>query len=365
MASIVIPEGLQDLNDTLAPTDAGPSSDIRSGNDIQHRIFIGPMPERVIAQTVDNQPKRAKLNIGSVFSLNQDNTGRSSGDNSEGVTRVLKDNAFRFFLHHGGNAEDWREDEEQDLTDELVRRWKKSDWGQLWERRHQGQKEAQSTSPNQWFGTSFEVGSLLGVDIIKSQRHLSAFTVQSTSSNGTAEAGNLNSDEQLGAFHTFPATQIPRIDGDTPNPGCLNGGEEGGGGFTSTSKTNLIPSSQYAPDQTGNSLNPRPSSDRLSILRQDNVTLELDSDRRLTVEDKRKAKVHYTDEPEDGIDTIPGPAAPEEVLERTKATVDRNTSLAATLVPDNLKSPTPSEFLWGDIVLRGDWFIYVSKQSRY
>ena len=38
----------------------------------------------------------------------------------------------------------------------------------LWERRHQGQKEIK------WFGTSFEVGTLLGVDIIHSRRHLNA-----------------------------------------------------------------------------------------------------------------------------------------------------------------------------------------------
>jgi len=364
MASIVVPEGPQDLNDSLALTDAGPSSDLPSGNDVQRRIFIGPMPERVIAQAVDNQPKRAKLNIGSVFSLNQDNTGRTSGDNSEEVTRVLKDNAFEFFLHHGGNAEDWREDEEQDMIDELVRKWKKSDWGQLWERRHQGQREAQNTSSNQWFGTSFEVGNLLGLDIMKSQRHLSAFTVQSTASKGTAEADNPDSDEQLGGFSTFPATQVSQIDGDIPNPGSLNGAEEpGDGGFTPTSKTNLIPSGRYAPDQPDNTSNPKPSSDRLSIPLQDNATSELDSDQRLTAEDKRKAKVHYTVEPEGGLDTIPGPAAPEEVLERTKATVDRNTSLAATI--DTLKSPTPSEFSWGDVVLRGDWFLYVSKQNRY
>ena len=348
MTSIVVPEGPQDLNDILALTDAGPSSDSPSGYDIQRRNFIGPMPERVIAQTVNGQPKQTKLNIGSVFSLNQDNTNRG-GDKSEEVTRVLKDNAFKFFLHHGGNADDWREGEDQDLIDELVDRWKRSEWGQLWEHRHQGQKDPQSTAPNRWFGTSFEVGNLLGVDIIQSQRHLNAFSVQSSLSKETGvvalESGNLNSDEQLASsrgFSTLPAADISQIN--ISNPGSLNGG------LTSTSKTNLL-----SPDRPENTLDRKPSSDGFNVPPQDNGASVLDSDRRLTAEAKGKAKVHYFDAPEDnGFDTIPGPATPEEVLERTKATVDRNTSLAATFVPDTMKSPTPSEFSWGDIVLRGD-----------
>ena len=45
------------------------------------------------------------------------------------VTCVLKDNAFKFFLHGGGKADDWREGEEQDLIDEFFVNGK----GRLWE----------------------------------------------------------------------------------------------------------------------------------------------------------------------------------------------------------------------------------------
>jgi hypothetical protein len=327
MASINIPQG---LNDILALTDVHPSNDSPSGNAPLRRIFIGPMPERVIAQTVDGQHKRAAagLSIGSVFSLSQENAGRSSGDKTEEVTRVLRDNAFRFFLHDGGKADEWREDEEQeqDLVDELVRRWKRSEWGRLWERRQQGEPALGGGVPDKWFGASFEVGALLGVNVIHSSRHLDAFAVPLSSSPKetgvvTVEAGD-------------PASSISRSDTDD---GGVNGGEEG----TLISREGLNPS-------FGDSSNPKRSAD---FSQADNSTFPgPDSDRRWSTEVKGKAKVHYM-EPEDGVlDDVSGPAAPEDMPERTKAA---NTSLAPSAL-DTLKSPTPSEFSWGDIVLRGD-----------
>ena len=63
--------------------------------------------------------------------------------------------------------------------------------------------------------------------------------------------------------------------------------------------------------------------------------------------------MHYCDALEDNkLDTS---LSPEEVLERTKATVNLNTSVAATLIPNILKRTTPSKFLWEDEVLQGNY----------
>ena len=352
MASIIIPEG---LNDILAPTDAGPSSE-GSGSALQRRIFIGPMPERLIVQSVESQPKRAKLTAGSVFSLNQENAAHFS-DKCEDVTSVLRDNAFKFFLHHGGNADEWKEDDEQDLVDELLSRWKKSEWGQLWEHRHHAQKEPQSAVSNKWIGTSFEVGTLLGVNITQSQQHLNAFSVYPTSSPReiprlmTLETHNLDStDEQLvgaKALSTSPA--------DFLRPGSANAGEESNNDFATTSKTMLISSQTQAEDFRNDA---RPSSDLLNLHGHSDsgAPSGLDSDR-LTAKEKGKAKVHYVD-----TATGSGSIDPEEVLEKTKTAVDLNTSLSATttFILDNVKSSTPSELSWGCIVLRGDYATLLS-----
>lgn len=340
MASILIPEGLQELNDILALPDVDPGTDSPSGSAVEHRIFIGPMRESVLAQKIDNQTKRAKLNIGSVFSLNQENIARRD-DKSEEVSRILKDNAFKFFLHYGGNANDWNEDEEHDLIPELVHRWKGSEWGQFWERRHQ--TELQSAVSNKWFGTSFEVGTLLGVGITQSQRHL----VQSSPSPLETEvvASETGGDEELArALSTFPATNISHINADDSHPRLTNSGEEGYGIATPTSGTSLIPF-----DRPGNALNPESSSDVSNLPKLDKIASpRLGSKRLLRAVENSKAKVHYLDE-----DTIHVPMPLEEVLEGTKTTVDPNTHLAVTFLPDNIKSPTPSEFSLGDIVLRG------------
>lgn len=319
--------------------DAGSSSVLPTGNAIQRRIFIGPMPESVLAR-IEGQSRRSKLTIGSMFSLSADADHQHyRGDKNEEVTRLLKDNAFNFFLHEGGNADDWREGEEQDMVDELVQRWEDSEWGQLWRRRHQRQNEPQPSVTNQWFGTSFEVGMLLGVDILQSQGHLN---ISSTLSGAVASG-----DSPTTVFETAPST-IPQ-------------GPETAGShvhylipFSSTPLLPIItPATERDPLHKAQSevLLNRPSVQNDGP----NFLSETSAGQRLKANVKGKAKVHYSNTLEDLGPSTPGPAPPEEVLERTKATVDPNTSLAATIVPDSPSSPTSSEFRWGDVVLRGDF----------
>lgn len=324
--------------------DTGSSRVQPSGNTIQRRIFIGPMPESVIAYNEGHgQSRRAKLTISSMFSLSAvTDQQHFRGDRNEELTRLLKDNAFNFFLREGGNADDWREEEEQDLVDELIQRWENSEWGQLWRRRHQRQNETHSNAtPDRWFGTSFEVGTLLGVDILQSQGHLNAFSPRS----GATASGGLH--PPTTAFETFitaPSTVPQETAASAHVPEIANDA-------TPVSSMTPLPIISLADErhkyQSEILLRPSMQTDRPKFLSETHQFMG---------NVKGKAKVHYSNISEDNGPPTPGPAPPEEVLERTKATVDPNTSLAATIVPDSLSSPTPSEFLWGDIVLRGDYF---------
>jgi hypothetical protein len=319
--------------------DVRSNSFLPTGNVNQRRIFIGPMPESVLAR-IEGQSRRSKLTIGSMFSLNADaDQQHHRGDRSEEVTRLLKDNAFNFFLHEGGNADDWREGDEQDMVDELVQRWEDSEWGQLWRRRHQRQSETQPSATNRWFGTSFEVGTLLGVDILQSQGHLNT----SSALSGVVASG----DPPTTAFETAPST-IPQ------GPETVQVQEKMN---YPVSSTPLLPVTTPATER--DPLHEAQSEvllNRPSVLNDGPKFLsETSAGQHSKANMKGKAKVHYSNTLKDLGPSTPGPAPPEEVLERTKATVDPNTSLAATIVPDSPSSSTSSDLRWGDVVLRGDF----------
>lgn len=68
------------------------------------RVFIGPMPEKVVAQAdTAKGKKRRKLRIG------------STDDDDENISHIIKEHAFAFFIQQGGNEEDWEETREQSV----------------------------------------------------------------------------------------------------------------------------------------------------------------------------------------------------------------------------------------------------------
>lgn len=339
MTSIVVP---QDPNAVISSTEESSGSDFPIGsNAIKRRMFIGPMPERVIAHA-ESRPKRAKLNIGSVFSLTSDVPAGHNVDKSEEVTRILRDNAYKFFLHHGGKPDDWKEGEEADMIDELVQRWKASEWGQLWGRRHhQQQSEPQGSAPNGWFGTSFEVGTLLGVDVIQTQGHLDSLAVRSRAQGTSIPSSPLTIDQEISAV------QNPtKIDTDVTSSASINNQDLQDILVPVTSRDangeHLTEELATGPSQS--------ESQRIEPSKYPTPSIHIDPPPK--AHEKGKAKVHYVDtattSTEAGLTT--GPVPPEETL---GGTVYRNVSLAATVAPEALTSPTPSEFRWGDIVLRG------------
>ncbi|KAJ8523170.1 hypothetical protein ONZ45_g276 [Pleurotus djamor] len=91
------------------------------------RIFIGPLPEKVILQ----QEQLA------------------TEPDSDGVlAETFRRNALHVFLSKGGKEEDWHESEEQSLVDEMMSRWRDSEWGRFW--RHRRNSEDSRHQATQW-----------------------------------------------------------------------------------------------------------------------------------------------------------------------------------------------------------------------
>jgi hypothetical protein len=123
------------------------------GQHRHRRLFVGPMPEKVISQT--QLQGRSNRRRGWFYTSSETPT---SDEVDASMSRAIKDHAFKFFLHHGGKAEDWGENEERNTTEDMIRRWKSSEWGKIWSRKEKLQS-------SRWVGSTFEIGSFLGVSL--------------------------------------------------------------------------------------------------------------------------------------------------------------------------------------------------------
>ena len=310
---------------------------------VQRRIFIGPMPEKVISQTEATQHKRSQVTFGSVFSFTQEQPDNIHNiDKVEEVFRIVKEHPFHFFLHEGGRAEDWNAEEEQHITDELAERWKSSEWGQLWTHRHHRKKESRSAGDHHWFGTSFEVGTLMGVNVLQGKEHVMNLAARCNSARDKIDDSSNNllgaDTSQLYVSSTNePSTS--RVSGDAPD-----------------STLSVDVTSMETPVTSRTTLLPPRQSDTMS-LKNDSHSLNNDQEIRPTMSTnisrqsykvsngKGKGKeVRYSDHPGPGLSTS-SPVPPEQMLKRTKSTVDSSASSVFSIATQGLT--------WGDVILRG------------
>ena len=317
---------------------------------VQRRIFIGPMPEKVIAQTEATQHKKTQLTIGSVFSLTQEQPNNTNSINRiEQVSRFVKEHAFHFFLHEGGKAEDWDEEEEQHISDELAKRWQSSEWGQLWTRRHHCKKESQSIGGHHWFGTSFEVGTLLGVNVLRGNEHVANIAARC---NPAINEINGSSSNLLGAhFHLTstgaPYTPLsPQISGDAPDSTLSP--EMTSMETPTTSRTTLL-SPRHFDTMLLNDESRSPNNDRVlrpALSTNISRTSAISNGQSLSNAKGKGKAVRYSDHPGPGLSSLsPVPPEPEEVLKSTKNTFDVVSSSASSIAT---QGPT-----WGNVILRG------------
>ncbi|KAJ7505417.1 Pleckstrin homology domain-containing protein [Mycena galericulata] len=160
------------------------------------RVFIGPMPEKVVTQADTARAKKSRFRIRS----------SSTDDGDEDISQVIKDHAFAFFIQEGGNEDEWEETREQNVREEMLRRWRETEWGAIWSRRKQDKEPKQA---KRWIGASFEVGNILGVNILDAEPAESIRDRMSNRSNRSARSSRrpgasssnlpLSTDEQAAA----------------------------------------------------------------------------------------------------------------------------------------------------------------------
>lgn len=152
--------GSNSLAMNIVPTPAAESTQ-PSGRHTLLRIFIGPLPERVLSNA---QHSVAKLVKGPrrLFGFNQ--SRHTPTENDEPVQELINHYAYAFHLKLGGSEGDWNEERENSVKSEMFRRWRESPWGRLW----RGRKDSPNASHARWVlpndAGSFQVGDFLGLD---------------------------------------------------------------------------------------------------------------------------------------------------------------------------------------------------------
>lgn len=159
------------------------------------RRFIGPMPESVLTSELPanrQTQKRGWFTSGSKVSV------ASQGEEDQCILRdVIKAHAYEFFKGHGGKDEDWGEEEETSVREEMLQRWKRSEWGKV-------QSGKESVAKNRWVGTSFDIGTFLGVYILdKGSLSTSPMSSPPASPTRSAPSTSIHTGKQTSAMETF------------------------------------------------------------------------------------------------------------------------------------------------------------------
>ena len=320
---------------------AEPASEAQQ-NHAQHRhtrFFIGPMPAKVVSSMQAGKTKLGRLQaFYSTSTVNED----------PDLSRLVIPHAFNFFLHGGGSAQHWGEAEERNTVDAMIKRFQESEWGNV------VFGEKQDIRLHSWVGGSFEVGSLLGMNII----HNEALEIRdgvsdrsgrksksSTEPNEVLSSSSAALDSSAAA--PSPPLEIREADSGAPLA-PENDDIESQGLVSATSSTALLKlPSRHVTSTTALKPILRSQSSPAAPL---HGPLEEEEDDVPQSPPKLKSApklVHYAEVPNgEVIDPIPGPAPPDVVLERTGSAV-ADTSAGASV-------PHPSEDLqWGDVVMRG------------
>ncbi|KAG9315912.1 hypothetical protein JVU11DRAFT_3562 [Chiua virens] len=117
------------------------------------RIFIGPLPDKLLAVMHEMTSMAGDPNDPSSFDASY----------TSAVSDVLDRNAHAFFLRQGGREEDWDDVAREAIRNELMKRWQECSWMRSLRRktyRHSG------PGVTHWVGTTFDVGSILGVSVL-------------------------------------------------------------------------------------------------------------------------------------------------------------------------------------------------------
>ncbi|KAF9013461.1 Pleckstrin homology domain-containing protein [Cyathus striatus] len=303
------------------------------------RIFIGPMPEKILTYTEQQAPKHKAAS-----SIISSHHGGQEDDMDTKMKHIFKDHAYRFFLKQGGRPQDWGEEEERSTVRDMLERWKVSEWGQLLTHRNHKKNTYQ---PSQWVGESFEVGSFLGINVLEGEQchH---------SSSGLPKTENLKhqppppSTTGMESFITVPSHPVTLL---THKNGHVTDERVSVAAVSTpaTSRTALLGPDHLADTSVAmGSASSRP-------LKKASVTIQnLGS-----VKGKGRA---MPDAPQDNtLDSAeePAPSEPTKVLERTPGLNLPNNTSAAAEHSVSISPVISSVSGWGDVVLRDRMLVRV------
>ncbi|KAF8225870.1 hypothetical protein L208DRAFT_1503595 [Tricholoma matsutake] len=323
---------------------------------MRRRVFIGPMPEKVVSHTEAHALKLKKRGLFRIGTAQEE-------DDME----IIKQNAFKFFVHAGGRPEDWGEDQEQSTRQEMLQRWRNSEWGAVWGSRQKKESRIGPTSAN-WVGGSFEIGYLLDAlqETGSTRNMMSSISTRVSTSKpqSHAEREPRPSTTSQEIFVSARSNFLPSAPGNNATGPSSTAGET----FVSASSDFLpFASSDLDIDNGTPCVNAllKPSLDRVrpdgldgsraktepvvprSIIRMPSFSATTDA--QVHRDGKGKGKlVHYADIPPADQEAS-SPAPPSEVLERTDDAVE-GTSAGATA--SGSLSPKAASLDWGDVVMR-------------
>ncbi|KAL1711106.1 Pleckstrin homology domain-containing protein [Schizophyllum commune] len=125
-----------------------------NGTHAHLRYFIGPLPDKIVSDTETRLERSRFRTFLRLPGSSEDDGGANA------VSELVRDQAFNIYIREGGREENWGEDREDTVVDDLMRRWRESEWARALSRR-KGQGQAQ-----RWVGNSFEVGNFLGSNVL-------------------------------------------------------------------------------------------------------------------------------------------------------------------------------------------------------
>lgn len=182
----------------------GPGSKNREHK--HRRRLIGPMPESALASEVPvsrQTPKKRRW-----FSPGSRVSATSQEDEDKRLRDVIKAHAYEFFKGHGGKDEDWGEEKERCVREEMLARWRQSEWGKWRSAKESG------TVRSRWVGASFDIGTFLGVNVLdKAQLTTSPTSSPPGSPTTSTRAPLFGIGKQPSAMETFvtaPSKLSPR-----------------------------------------------------------------------------------------------------------------------------------------------------------
>ncbi|KAK7048271.1 hypothetical protein R3P38DRAFT_2605963 [Favolaschia claudopus] len=297
---------------------------LESGGHSHKRVFVGPLPEKVIPLPDSSSTKGKKKRR--LHLLNIDNS-----DEDGIISRIIRDHAFEFFLQEGGKEEDWEESREQSVREEMLRRWRETEWGAVWHRRQS--KDAKQSNQH-WIGGSFEVGNILGVNILQEPAESIRDRISNRSAPSSRMPGTSSShlpfsiDERTTNFYTPDDGTTSFFAAEPPTVSILR------------------PTLGVEEDDSRRAQSDFAARPALEI-----ATQQAKSDTYVAVLGKQRA-VHYAPSPvrSSGEDS---PAPPSEVLERSASQLPATSALAMSA------PPTLSGQFAGDVVMRDRMLVRV------